>query len=792
MEKRIMANICRGLVVTIAFSFAALAAHAQLINGGFETAGTNYVFPDNGDGSFPFITNLFAAGWIPNGGAYVSRDATNAPQQGEYEDTATSYDFVGVNATASNTAHSGTYALRCFGPFQSGSAVGSGAYQLIMSNSVPAISNNTIWVLNGYGLNWSGDQMQDTPLASVNYGQLQILFVGTNGNVLNENQAYGPELGTNTAVNTWISCSVTGQAPPRGTAGIEVFALHVGQAGALGSIFWDDLSLTNIGVGAPPPPTVTNFYNASLETGNQICWSTVTTASYQPQYSDDNVNWTNLGSLVPGDGTTDCTFSLPHKFYRVEAYVTSSAPNLLLNPGFETTTDGVTATDWTEFNGGVLVSTNATFAVVHSGLYSMSATTPNLPGVQGGGAYQDVAASPGSNYRLTGYLFDWENSKMEGPDRYAVAQLVFLDNTGGTGNVLQVNSSPAYGNGAQLPENTWVFFQVDATNAPANTAKVRTYVMYIGGTNDSGNVYYDDLTLYQPSGAAPSTIAPSQQSAVQVSWPNSPLSEGDADYQIQSVTNLVFPAPQMNTNNVLVNPGFETGAVSNDTVCPDYITPITGWTLGGNGGHALTTSGGPNFPDGPCIPAHSGIGCLSETANENPPVVYQPAVVAPNYGYPATPGQIWQFTAYGYVCETICGITPSADMRGLLKIVWNDVNGNGLQPVNDDTNLVGSLDTGEYPGITSSPQLSGSQVDTWISMEAQATAPPGTAFVVFYNIDVGSAGQMLFDDEVALQVTNTTTTGWQNLGPLWAKSAVTNTITDPITTKQKFYRVTTP
>jgi len=784
-----MANICRGLVVTIAFSFAALAARAQLINGGFETAGTNYVFPDNGDGMFPFVTNTFAAGWTPNGGAYVTRDSISPPSSGtNYEETSIGYDYVGLLNTASNTAHSGTYSLRCFGPFQTGSAVGSGAYQIIMSNQVAAISNNTIWVLNGYGLNWSGDYMQDTPLATVNYGQIQILFVGTNGNVLGSNQAYGPQLGTDTVQNTWISCSVTGQAPPRGTAGIEIFALHVGQAGALGSIFWDDLSLTNIGVGAPPPPMETNYYNAVIQTGNQICWSTVTTASYQPQYSDDNVNWTNIGSLVPGDGTTSCVFGLPHKFYRVEAHVTSAPPNLLLNPGFETTTDSVTATDWTEFNGGVLVSTNATFAVVHSGLYSMSTTSPKLSGVQGGGAYQDVAASPGSNYRLTGYLYDWINSRMEGSNRFAVAQLAFLDSTNG---VLQLNESPHYGNGAPLPVNQWVFFEVDGTNAPAGTATVRTYVLYVGGTNDSGNAYYDDLTLYQPSGAAPSTIAPSVQLSVQVSWPNSPLNEGDADYQIQSVTNLVFPPPQMNTNNVLVNPGFEVGAVSNDTVCPDYLA-VTGWTVGGNGGHAVVTSGGPNFPDGLCLPAHSGIAALSETANENPPVVYQPAVVAPNYGQPASPGQIWQYTAYGYVCETDCGVTPSADMRGLLKIVWNDSTGAAIQPVEGDTNLVGSLDTGMFPGITSSPQLSGSQVDTYIPMEAQATAPPGTVGVVFYNIDVGAAGQVLFDDEVALQVTNSVTTGWQNIGPLWAKSAVTNQITDPIGTKQKFYRVTTP
>ena len=76
-----MANVCRCYVIIIALSFAASAAHAQFINGDFETAGTNYTFPDAGDGQFPIISNTFAAGWTPNG-SYVARTATNGPQQG--------------------------------------------------------------------------------------------------------------------------------------------------------------------------------------------------------------------------------------------------------------------------------------------------------------------------------------------------------------------------------------------------------------------------------------------------------------------------------------------------------------------------------------------------------------------------------------------------------------------------------------------------------------------------------------------------------------------------------------
>ncbi len=313
-----MANVCRCFVIIIALSFAASAAHAQLINGGFETAGTNYVFPDTGDGAFPLITNTFAASWNPNGG-YVARTATNTPQQGTYEDSATGYDFVGVNQSGStNTARGGAFSLRTFGPFPNACCIGSGASQLISSNTVPAVSNNTIWVVSGYALNWSGDPLQNFGLNVVGFGVLQVAFYDfTNG--LIGAAIDGPHLDTNTVafpLNTWISCSVTGTAPP-GTVSVGAWALHVGMSGALGSVFWDDLSVTNIGVAPPPPPIVTNLVDAAILGGNQACWPTVVTSSYQPQFSDDGSTWTSIGTLIPGDGTTNCVFGFSHKFYRV-------------------------------------------------------------------------------------------------------------------------------------------------------------------------------------------------------------------------------------------------------------------------------------------------------------------------------------------------------------------------------------------------------------------------------------------------------------------------------------------
>jgi len=458
----------------------------------------------------------------------------------------------------------------------------------------------------------------------------------------------------------------------------------------------------------------------------------------------------------------------------------ASAQNLLLNPGFETTSDGVNATNWIQFGGAALSSTNNTLLTIHSGQYSMSCPTPGTGTTPiGAGAYQDVAASAGSNWRLTGYWFAWQNARPVGADRFAVAQLAFMDNTGGTGNVLQLNESLHYGITGPLPINTWTFFQVDGTNAPAGTTKVRVYVMYVGDSLDAGNFFFDDLTLYNPSGSQ-SPQAVISQPAVQILFPTS-TPTNQIDYQVQSITNLVFTV-QSGASNVLVNPGFEANAVTNDTDCGGSST-ITGWTLGGVSSYSSVDSGGPANTNS-CYPVHGGIGALSELANGNPPVVYQ--------SFPATPGQVWNFTGYGFVCENICEVTPSSNFRGLLKMVWNDSTGAAIPPL-VDTNFVGALDTAPYYGITSSPQLtSGSQPDTWTLMECQGTAPAGTASVVFYNIAVGTAGDMLFDDDFATLAT-APLGGWQNLGPIWLGNNMTNSVFEPIgSNTQKFYRITTP
>jgi len=451
--------------------------------------------------------------------------------------------------------------------------------------------------------------------------------------------------------------------------------------------------------------------------------------------------------------------------------------NSLLNPGFETGDGTNIANNWTSFNNAHQSGTNTTqFGItVHSGGFSMQTVQPGTTDLDASGAYQDVAASAGQNWRLTGYCLNWQNSELSGPAAFGQPQLQFRDDTGGTGNVLQVFSGPSFGTGAAFPLDTWQFFEVDATNAPAGTTKVRTYVLYVGNNQNNGSVFYDDLNLYQPTGVTtPQSVT--TVPAVQVSWPTTARTNGSTiHYQIQSTPTLVFS--NVTPVNVLTNAGFEADAATNAA----NVSTITGWNTGGGGGKA--TSSYPN-------PTHSGAGALRLVdTSGGVPVVWQGNAFN-IHEIPALPGQVWDLQGYGYVSQTD---QPLVGGFGLLKIVWGDQFGSVIQPVAGDTNLIGSPVTGTYAGIESNHVTPGSPQGSWIFMEARATAPVGTAFVQGFCILVGTApgGAMRFDDLTLAQPV--TSFGWKNFGPIFPGTGNTNQVFDPISSStNKFYRVTTP
>jgi hypothetical protein len=453
--------------------------------------------------------------------------------------------------------------------------------------------------------------------------------------------------------------------------------------------------------------------------------------------------------------------------------------NLLSNPGFETGTTNI-PDSWVVFNDGFRTGTNDTgFAITaHNGGFALKTFGPFGPNFDASGGYQAFPTTSGQSWRLTAYALNWQNDPLVGPDGYGVASLVFLDNTGGTGNVLQVSEAPHLGTDAPFPIDTWQFIEVDAV-APVNTATVRAQVAHVGqGALDKGSVYWDDVNLYQPTGVlTPNAVA--IQPAVQIAWPTSTPTNG-IHYQIQTHTNLVEGnLPPQNPPNALINASFDANAVTN---AADNNT-IPSWTAA-NGGQKQISS----FPH----PTHSGGGALrlfdSTTAV---PVVFQGNTGGPN-PVSVTPGQVWDLSGWAYVSSADQPIPNGNTTFGLIKIVWQNAGGTLVQPMTTDTNAIGTIVTGTSGGVESPHITAGSPRDSWLFIEARATAPATAAFIQPTVIVVGFApgGAVRFDD-IDL-TTNLVGHAWKNFGPVIPGDGNTNTTFDTIKDPNRFYRVITP
>jgi hypothetical protein len=300
METRTMTIIRHICVAIVVLVLTATGTNAQLINGGFELGAgiyTNYC-------SYP--TLLFSTGavaWVQFN--CTQRISTNDALLGAINPT-----------TFSNTAHSGMYSLKDYGP-NNANWDASGAYQVISNGVAPGQT----WILSGWALNWSGDPMSNKTVISSQgwgFGEIQIAWQTSSGGTLTSvdgQHLYAFNSATNpTPEDTWISCVITATAPA-GAGRNAAYAMRVGRSGFDGgSIFWDDLSITNLST-----TIVTNHLYETITKGNQVCWTTDTNSSYQAQSSADNVNWANLGTQIQGNGATNCVFDtvITNRFYRV-------------------------------------------------------------------------------------------------------------------------------------------------------------------------------------------------------------------------------------------------------------------------------------------------------------------------------------------------------------------------------------------------------------------------------------------------------------------------------------------
>jgi hypothetical protein len=171
---------------------------------------------------------------------------------------------------------------------------------------------------------------------------------------------------------------------------------------------------------------------------------------------------------------------------------------LLTDPGFESQTAAPNPNPtgipgWSTFGGAGFSN-----SVAHTGSESMF-----MNGAPGGyfvpGAFENLAATTGLQYTLSGYVYT-PNALVSGSNDFAILQLTFWtggppSNYGtGTGTSFGVNvGTPASGPAVALPQGVWTFASITAT-APAGTNSVGAFMLNINA--DSNAVFaFDDLSL---------------------------------------------------------------------------------------------------------------------------------------------------------------------------------------------------------------------------------------------------------------------------------------------------------
>jgi hypothetical protein len=116
------------------------------------------------------------------------------------------------------------------------------------------------------------------------------------------------------------------------------------------------------------------------------------------------------------------------------------------------------------------------------------------------GAFQEFPATPGSRWRLTGYGLT--PRALEGTPAFGILQLSFFDADGDDLGTVQTADSDTKAKTSNEVNNKtavgeWIFLDTGIATAPAGTATVQAFTIYIdfSGTNITQGVYFDDLTL---------------------------------------------------------------------------------------------------------------------------------------------------------------------------------------------------------------------------------------------------------------------------------------------------------
>jgi hypothetical protein len=119
-----------------------------------------------------------------------------------------------------------------------------------------------------------------------------------------------------------------------------------------------------------------------------------------------------------------------------------------------------------------------------------STFTPDSPS----GMFQSFAATPGSAWQLSAYALTTcvEDAITGSNDNYVLARIVFRDSGG-----IEVGSTDTVVLDNTAPLGTWTKHTVIAVNAPAGTATVEPYLLFISPTLMDKAAWVDDVSFQE-------------------------------------------------------------------------------------------------------------------------------------------------------------------------------------------------------------------------------------------------------------------------------------------------------
>lgn len=153
--------------------------------------------------------------------------------------------------------------------------------------------------------------------------------------------------GANETISLWTNPPVAALAPG-GAATITASSFDVGTISAFGinilggyAAVIDEIRVGDVygdvvGYSAVAVPTIPTTVAISVAQGEQVTWTAASGNSYQPQKSDDNSAWANVGTLLNGNTVTSVYETTSAGYYRVLEYVAGGpGADEMVNGSFE-------------------------------------------------------------------------------------------------------------------------------------------------------------------------------------------------------------------------------------------------------------------------------------------------------------------------------------------------------------------------------------------------------------------------------------------------------------------------